>query len=114
MYIVYITTHTCTCMLYIYKGNVLLKFPFQSALGWDHQSQLAQHASQTDAVKGFGGKFGVQKDRKDKVQCKATLWVFFLSFTAFSLSLPPSFSPSLSPSLSECPGLGPPITASSA
>ena len=41
--------------------------PFQSALGWDHQSELAKHGSQTDAAKGFGGKFGVQKDRKDKV-----------------------------------------------
>ena len=41
--------------------------PFQSALGWDHQSELSKHASQTDAVKGFGGKFGVQKDHKDKV-----------------------------------------------
>ena len=40
---------------------------FQSALGWDHQSELAKHASQTDAAKGFGGKYGVQKDRKDKV-----------------------------------------------
>ena len=36
-------------------------------MGWDHQSELAKHASQTDAVKGFGGRFGVQKDHKDKV-----------------------------------------------
>ena len=26
------------------------------------------HHSQTDAAKGFGGKFGVQKERQDKVQ----------------------------------------------
>ena len=39
----------------------------QSALGWDYQAQLAKHGSQTDAAKGFGGKFGVQKDHKDKV-----------------------------------------------
>lgn len=25
------------------------------------------HHSQTDAAKGFGGKFGVQKERQDKV-----------------------------------------------
>lgn len=28
--------------------------------------QKFQHESQTDAVKGFGGKFGVQEDRVDK------------------------------------------------
>ena len=39
----------------------------QSALGYDYQAQLAKHGSQTDAAKGFGGKFGVQKERKDKV-----------------------------------------------
>ena len=27
---------------------------------------LSKHASQTDAAKGFGGKYGVQKDRVDK------------------------------------------------
>lgn len=26
------------------------------------------HHSQTDAAKGFGGKYGVQKDRQDKVE----------------------------------------------
>lgn len=31
-----------------------------------------QHQSQSDAAKGFGGKFGVQKERQDKV-------IFFLS-----------------------------------
>ena len=30
-----------------------------------------QHQSQSDAAKGFGGKFGVQKERQDKV-------IFFL------------------------------------
>ena len=39
----------------------------QSALGWDHQEQLSKHESQTDAAKGFGGKYGVQKDSQDKV-----------------------------------------------
>jgi len=26
------------------------------------------HQSQTDAAKGFGGKYGVQKERQDKVR----------------------------------------------
>ena len=39
----------------------------QAAVGWDYQEKLAQHESQTDAKKGFGGKYGVQKDRQDKV-----------------------------------------------
>lgn len=29
--------------------------------------ELSAHGSQVDAKKGFGGKFGVQKDRVDKV-----------------------------------------------
>ena len=29
---------------------------------------LSKHSSQVDAAKGFGGKFGVQKDRVDKVR----------------------------------------------
>jgi len=28
---------------------------------------LAKHQSQTDAAKGFGGKYGVQKENVDKV-----------------------------------------------
>ena len=46
---------------------VLLTCNLQSALGYDYQAQLAKHGSQTDAAKGFGGKYGVQKERKDKV-----------------------------------------------
>ena len=42
-------------------------FLFQSAVGWDYQEKLVKHESQTDGVKGFGGKFGVQTDRVDKV-----------------------------------------------
>ena len=47
----------------------------QSALGWDYQADLAKHGSQTDASKGFGGKYGVQKDLKDKVcdHCSGSL-----------------------------------------
>ena len=29
--------------------------------------ELSKHESQTDAAKGFGGKYGVQKDRQDEV-----------------------------------------------
>jgi len=36
-------------------------------VGWDYQAKLEQHESQTDHTKGFGGKYGVQKDRQDKV-----------------------------------------------
>jgi len=37
-------------------------------VGWDYQTERAQHQSQVDAKKGFGGRFGVQKDRQDKVE----------------------------------------------
>lgn len=40
---------------------------FQSAVGHDYVAQVAKHTSQVDSVKGFGGKFGVQADRQDKV-----------------------------------------------
>ena len=36
-------------------------------MGFEYQAELSKHESQTDAAKGFGGKFGVQTDRKDKV-----------------------------------------------
>ena len=39
----------------------------QSAVGWDYQAELSKHESQTDATKGFGGRYGVQKDRQDEV-----------------------------------------------
>ena len=35
---------------------------------WNKQQEkLEKHESQTDGSKGFGGKFGVQTDRIDKV-----------------------------------------------
>ena len=40
----------------------------QSALGYDYQANLSKHQSQVDAAKGFGGKYGVQTDRRDKVR----------------------------------------------
>lgn len=35
-------------------------------MGWDHIEKVEKHDSQKDYSKGFGGKFGVQEDRKDK------------------------------------------------
>ena len=35
------------------------------AVGHEYRTDLHKHQSQTDAAKGFGGKFGVQKDRQD-------------------------------------------------
>lgn len=40
----------------------------QVALGHNYVAQVEQHSSQKDASKGFGGKFGIQKDRVDKVR----------------------------------------------
>lgn len=41
--------------------------PVQVALGNDYVAQVDKHSSQKDASKGFGGKFGVERDRVDKV-----------------------------------------------
>ena len=35
-----------------------------------------KHSSQKDAAKGFGGKFGVQSDRKDKVGDDSVVHVY--------------------------------------
>lgn len=40
---------------------------FQSAVDFNYKEDLAKHKSQMDASKGFGGKFGVEKDNVDKV-----------------------------------------------
>ena len=48
---------------------MILWLILQSALGWEHQTELSKHGSQIDAAKGFGGKYGVQTDRQDKVLC---------------------------------------------
>ena len=47
----------------------------QAAVGADYQADLSKHGSQTDAAKGFGGKFGVQSDRKDKVRTSCSTLV---------------------------------------
>lgn len=43
----------------------------QVALGSDYVAEVEKHSSQKDAAKGFGGKYGVQKDRVDKVRRQA-------------------------------------------
>lgn len=39
----------------------------QCAVGHEYVAHVEKHSSQTDAAQGFGGKFGVQRDRADKV-----------------------------------------------
>ena len=39
----------------------------KSALSYMDDTKVELHPSQTDMKKGFGGKFGVQEDRKDTV-----------------------------------------------
>lgn len=60
------------------EGLVLLTVRFvflrvQAALGNDYVAPVEQHSSQKDASKGFGGRFGVQKDRVDKVRTHTRL-----------------------------------------
>ncbi len=38
-----------------------------SAVGHDYVANVEKHASQVDYRTGFGGKFGIQTDRLDKV-----------------------------------------------
>ena len=38
-----------------------------SAVGHDYVAKVEKHVSQKDYSTGFGGKFGVQTDRIDKV-----------------------------------------------
>jgi hypothetical protein len=40
----------------------------RSAVGHDYIAKVEKHESQRDYSTGFGGKFGVQSDRQDKVQ----------------------------------------------
>lgn len=39
----------------------------RSAVGHDYVANVEMHASQTDYRTGFGGRFGIQTDRIDKV-----------------------------------------------
>ena len=58
----------------------------QSAVGWDYQAELSKHESQTDATKGFGGRYGVQKDRQDEV-CQFSSSEYFLTMCHSCISL---------------------------
>jgi len=40
----------------------------RSAVGHDYIAKVEKHVSQRDYSTGFGGKFGVQTDRQDKVR----------------------------------------------
>ena len=62
----------------------MFMFCDQSALGWDYQANLAKHGSQTDAAKGFGGKYGVQ-ETKDKVLMISVLIV--INILIFSITV---------------------------
>lgn len=54
--------------LLVFNGTFFISVStLQVALGHDYVAQVEQHSSQKDAAKGFGGKYGVQKDRVDKV-----------------------------------------------
>lgn len=37
----------------------------KSAETWDYEGKVEKHVSQKDYAKGFGGKYGVETDRKD-------------------------------------------------
>lgn len=39
----------------------------KSAVGFDYQGKTEKHESQKDYSKGFGGKYGIDKDKVDKV-----------------------------------------------
>jgi len=51
-------------MLLTHNNLIFIK----SAVGHEYHADLSKHASQTDAAQGFGGKYGVQRDRKDQVR----------------------------------------------
>ncbi len=38
-----------------------------SAMGHEYEGKTEKHASQKDYASGFGGRYGVQADRVDKV-----------------------------------------------
>ena len=62
----------------MYNVIVYMSSMLQSAVGWEYQSELSKHGSQTDATKGFGGRYGVQKDRQDDVSViMLNLWLKF-------------------------------------
>lgn len=65
--------------MYSSRFCVLLFFN-QSAVGSNYVADVEKHSSQTDAAKGFGGKYGVQKDRQDKVCYPQSWWLIYGTF----------------------------------
>lgn len=56
----------------------------QSAVGHDYVAKVEKHESQRDYSAGFGGKFGVQSDRQDKVvKISEISWVSFFIIGIF-------------------------------
>lgn len=73
------SVHSCICAV-------------QVALGNDYVAQVEQHSSQKDAAQGFGGKFGVQKDRVDKVRRRESPLLSNICSDCYCFSLDVSFS----------------------
>lgn len=53
-----------------------MTFALQSAVGNDYVAAVDKHASQKDYSRGFGGKYGVETDRKDKVSWEKKYYPF--------------------------------------
>ena len=64
-YMCSMSTFSCTCTSLSPTRAPYLTV--QSAVGWEYQADLSKHESQTDAAKGFGGRYGVQTENVDKV-----------------------------------------------
>lgn len=65
-----LTFHLCIILLLHGHFYIVIHSIFdfsQSALGHEYVAEVEKHSSQTDAARGFGGKYGVEKDRADKV-----------------------------------------------
>lgn len=43
-------------------------------MGHEYVADVEKHSSQTDAARGFGGKYGVERDRADKVSDNFSLY----------------------------------------
>lgn len=56
------------CIFYCFSNINIYFSTLQVAVGHEHQEQLCVHDSQKDFAKGFGGKYGIQQDRQDKVR----------------------------------------------
>lgn len=66
-----LTSCPISASFYFFFGHFLSTYSrldfSQSAVGHEYVAEVEKHSSQTDAARGFGGKYGVEKDRADKV-----------------------------------------------